>query len=97
MIFIAKLRHRRYRRAMMRAINKATAPISSVAVRVSRSYGLRVIREFEQINDVVFDPFDLIHVDMVHGKAVHLWFSRRTKRLIDDMRPIGRTLPRPVP
>lgn len=53
---------RRRRRAMMSAIDKAAGDCSRLA-------GARVIRDFEHINGLKFDPLDSTHVLMVSGMA----------------------------
>jgi len=48
---------------------------------VSRSAGLRCIREFEEINQSAFDPFDILHVLTVAGMgpfSLTFWRLKRT-------------------
>ena len=64
-------RSRRYVRAMLRAINAASdLPDPHPYVNsCTRTAGLRVIRDFERVNAIEFDPFNSQHVDKVAGMA----------------------------
>ena len=72
----AYLQRRRYVRAMMRAISLAQGSVWSDDVRVSRTHGLRVIRSFERVNKIPFDPFDHSHVHLIEGMGHHEHFFR---------------------
>ena len=71
----------RYVRAMMKAIKLSCKDILTGRV-TSKTYGLRCIRTFERVNDVVFDPFDKSHVDCISGMANHEEFFRKAKRIL---------------
>jgi hypothetical protein len=74
----AYLNRRRYVFAMMRAIHKATYNVWG-GPRSSKTDGLRVIRSFERINKIPFDPFDHYHVHIVNGNGRHEHFFRMTR------------------
>lgn len=70
-------RHRRYVRAMLKAIDVAREPVWDFDVRASRTDGLRVIRRFERVNGTRFDPFNETHLEAVAGNGSHENFLRR--------------------
>lgn len=57
---------RKYAKAMLAAIDKARYTNSNRSY-CSKTDGLRVIRRFEEVNNIAFDPFNPHHVDMVSG------------------------------
>lgn len=61
----------RYRSAMLAAIDRAAGryPRSPYVHPCTRSRGLAVIRDFERVNRITFDPFDLCHVSAVDNMA----------------------------
>lgn len=61
---------RKWRKAMLAAIDKAAAE-TSLFKGSSKTYGLRAIRRFEEVNKRPFDPFDSYHCSIVHGMGVH--------------------------
>ena len=50
----------------------------------SRTDGLRVIKRFEKENEISFNPFDLCHIDMISGKAIHERIFRKSRRIFRD-------------
>ena len=79
-LFLSK--EKRYKAAMMRAIDIARDPIVDFYVMQSKTDGLRVIRTFEDVNNITFDPFNRRHLDCIRGKAVHENFIRRARRVL---------------
>jgi hypothetical protein len=75
------LQRRRYVFAMMRAIGKAQYNVWG-GPRSTRTDGLRVIRTFERVNKIPFDPFDHYHVDLIKGWGHHEGFFRAAKRIL---------------
>ena len=67
----------RYVRAMMKAIDKARTPVFICEKQESKTNGLRVIKRFERINGLKFDPFNKDHVGAVYGNASHESFFRK--------------------
>ncbi|MEM9422482.1 MAG: hypothetical protein AAF986_08260 [Pseudomonadota bacterium] len=61
----------KHREAMMHAIDIAAGRKgnSSYVSAMSRAAGLRVIRLFEEVNGIVFDPFNGLHLSHVTDSA----------------------------
>ncbi len=74
---LKKIKRWLYVRAMMRAIAEARNGI--YISKPPRTYGLRVIKTFEDVNGIKFDPFDDSHVDRIRGMANYEWFFRSVK------------------
>lgn len=64
-----RIRRWLYVRAMMKAIDAARSSVWIDGTVESKAYGLRVIRRFESVNNIAFDPFNREHVEMVTGWA----------------------------
>ena len=67
---------RRYRAAMLRAVEAAREP-SEIWGHASRADGLRAIRALEQLNGRPFDPFSDVLVAVVRGSGPK---QRRTRQ-----------------
>lgn len=67
-----------YVRAMMKAIRGACNKTMHKN-QMPLTYGLRVIKRFERINKVKFDPFDSAHCDIIYGCANDEAFFRMNK------------------
>ena len=70
-------KHKRYTYAMLKAIDKARSPVWIGEKYESMTYGLRVIKRFEDVNKCKFNPLDDLHVELVTGNAGHESFLRR--------------------
>lgn len=69
MKLFSKWRRRRYRKALWAAIQDACGNSSGMyANDIHPVNGLRVIRIFEEVNKVKFDPFNRLHRHLVAGK-----------------------------
>jgi hypothetical protein len=73
---------KRYRKLMMKAINVARTSCLHVEKPCSKQSGLRVIKDFEKVNGISFDPSNQLHLGRVAGMAHHSNFLRRAKRII---------------
>ncbi len=82
------MNRRRYVRAMLNAIDKARTNQWDPANPVSKADGLRVIRDFERINQVEFNPFDRQHVERVSGLG---WAASRLRGIKKGRCYISRT------
>jgi len=78
-------KRRKYVRAMFKAIEAARRPgrLFRNADRGSVADGLRVIKDFERVNEIKFDPFDSYHVDKISGMATHKNFFRRARQILE--------------
>lgn len=56
----------RYKRAMFKAINQACESCGMFK-QCNKAGGMRVIKTFERVNKIAFDPFDQYHVSMISG------------------------------
>ncbi len=73
-------RSRKYKKAMLKAIDIARSVSNGIDVKkYSKTDGFRVIKRFEAVNDISFDPFDSSHLRMITGKANHERFFRMSK------------------
>ena len=80
-------RSKRYLRAMLRAIDLARKPDTFWdGKRYSKTYGLRVIKTFERVNGVPFDPFNGEHLSLIEGNAHHEHFFRTGKQLFKRLK-----------
>ena len=70
-----------YKYKMIMAINIARKPNSYDGNKESMTNGLRVIRRFEIVNNIDFDPFDKTHLSMIYGNAVHESFFRSLNKI----------------
>jgi hypothetical protein len=70
----------RYVKAMLKAIDEARRCGWYGGVTESKTDGLRVIRRFEKVNSINFDPFDSAHIDMVSGCAEYENFFRKARQ-----------------
>lgn len=78
---VMHLKRRRYVAAMMQGIGMASAPCF-IGGKSSKTDGLRVIRRFERVNGVAFDPRNSSHVSAVAGNGHNENFFRRAKRVL---------------
>lgn len=69
---LSKYKAYRYKPAMIKAIKLAGS---------SKTDGLRVIRLFEKMNGVRFDPFDNSHLNLISGMGHHESFFRQANIL----------------
>lgn len=77
------VRHRKRRRyvaEMMQAIDMASTSYF-LGGKSSKTDGLRVIRRFEKINGIAFDPKNSGHLSVVSGNGHNENFFRREKRV----------------
>lgn len=58
---------KKYVKAMLKAIDAARSESSGPKRKFSKTDGLRVIKRFEKVNNIAFDPFNIHHVDIVSG------------------------------
>lgn len=70
---------RRYVDGMTRAISVACCNGGS------RTCGLRVIRRFEKVNGITFDPSNYRHLEMIRGNAEYEEFFRRMHAVFRKM------------
>lgn len=73
-----------YIKAMLKAINLARSE-SSLNPKSSMTDGLRVIRRFEKINNIKFDPFNKTHLNKIAYNGSHESFFRSMKILFKNM------------
>ena len=71
-------------KAMMRAIKYATTPANKDK-RESKTNGLRVIRRFESVNNIKFDPANRSHLDYIYGCAHIEGFLRKAKLILSKI------------
>ena len=77
---------KRYVRAMMSAIRKAAKTSDWWGgVDASKTNGLRVIKTFEKVNGIPFDPFDPAHIRLIEGNGHHEEFFRKMRMLFDEI------------
>lgn len=71
--------------AMMKAIDEARKPDPMLIGKQSHSKtdGLRVIRRFEMVNGVAFNPFSEEHLELVAGNAGHEVFFRKAGYMLN--------------
>ena len=74
---------KRYAYAMLRAVDKARAPVWIGEKWQSKTDGLRVIRRFERVNKTSFDPFSEAHLELTAGNASHEAFFRKAGYVFD--------------
>jgi len=74
------MNRRKYVRAMLKAINKARQNHFE-GESASKTDGLRVIRRFEKVNKIKFDPFNSLHIDAISGWGKYEGFFRAIKNL----------------
>lgn len=72
----------RYVAAMMTALEKISHGV--VFKDSSRTDALRVVKDFEQVNDIPFDPFDPVHVSHVYGFGPHKALHRRFDKFFKE-------------
>lgn len=70
-------KERKYRREMLRAIREAAGDSTM-------TNGLRVIRRFEEINNVQFDPFNRQHRSIIVNCGVHEEFFRAIRKAFGE-------------
>jgi hypothetical protein len=71
-------RSNRYKKAMLKAIDRARQVSNGIDTKLlTKANGLRVIRRFEDVNSIDFDPFDSTHLRMITGMARHERFFRK--------------------
>jgi len=70
-----------YRYKMLKAIDLARQPIWDFNKLESKTNGLRVIKRFERVNKVKFDPFNNDHLDLIYGNASNESFFRSMTHL----------------
>lgn len=75
---LKQIRRFLYVRAMLKSIEYARAKTMHVN-RMSKTNGLRVIKRFEKVNGIAFDPFNSIHNDIIYGCANDEAFFRGIK------------------
>lgn len=75
-----KLKRWWYVRAMMRCIKSATFDILTEQIS-SKTDGLRVIKRFEKVNKIKFDPFNINHRELVIGHGMNESFFRAVELL----------------
>ena len=75
---------RRYVKAMLKAIDKARHNCWNEDNPAPMTDGLRVIRTFERVNGIKFDPFDEQHVYMVSSWG---WAERSFRAIKRDLKP----------
>jgi hypothetical protein len=73
-----------YVKGMMRAIDKARNPSLIYDKRFSKTDGLRVIRSFERVNEIPFDPYNKTHLLYISRMAGHEHFFRRFKKVMQE-------------
>lgn len=78
-----------YLKAMIKAIDKARYCRSNDTY-CSKTDGLRVIRRFEAVNSVKFNPFDGDHVALVSGWAWNESFNRAIKKLCNTQEALAK-------
>ncbi len=66
----------RQRHAMLKAIKIAAGGASITD-------GLRVIRRFERVNNIKFNPFSVFHINMVRGHGDDEQFFRRVNKILN--------------
>jgi len=66
---------KKYRKAMRNAINIAKGEEKSI------TDALRVIKHFEKVNHIIFDPFNQSHLNRVRNHAADEKFFRNAKRI----------------
>ncbi len=69
---------------MLEAIEKARRFTFKKDEKVSKTFGLRAIKRFEKVNNVIFDPFNQWHVLKITCNGPHERFFRRMKFAKDD-------------
>jgi len=67
------MKDKRYIKAMLKAIDVARSEHDRKS---SKTDGLRVIKRFELVNQVSFDPLDKSHLQMISGNASNERFFR---------------------
>lgn len=73
-------RSRQYKKAMLKAIDKARSVYDGISTHMySKTDGLRVIRRFEKVNSINFDPLNSTHLRMIQGNARHERFFRMAR------------------
>ncbi len=68
---------KKYNYAMLKAIDKAR----SGTPKYSKTDGLRVIKRFEKVNNVKFDPYSSTEVMIITGRAKWEFFFRKLNNL----------------
>lgn len=66
--FVIRFKRWRYVRAMLKSIEYAREKTMH-ANRMSKTDGLRVIKRFEKVNGIAFDPFNPMHNNIIYGCA----------------------------
>ena len=80
---------RRYVKAMLKAIKKARHNCWDEDNPAPMTDGLRVIRTFERVNGIKFDPFDEQHVYMVSSWG---WAERSFRSLKRSFKRMSKAL-----
>lgn len=78
---IVRLNRWFYVSGMMKAIKQAQYNVWNKDKPASKTNGLRVIRRFEKINQIEFDPYDNFHVKTISGHGTDEAHFRRVKLL----------------
>lgn len=79
MIFLSE--RQRHVKAMMKAIDIARISYF-LGGKSSKTDGLRVIRRFERVNGVVFDPNNSNHLSVVSGNGHNENFFRKARMVL---------------
>lgn len=74
----------RYARAMIAALDRCRRDCIS-GHEVSRFWAARVIRDFERINGVKFDPFNGYHCSIIAGWGPHRKFMARQRDIMEGV------------
>jgi len=73
-------KRKKYVRGMMKAIESARKPKACyVNNNFSKTDALRVIKRFEKVNKMQFDPYDKRQIACISGKARYESFFRNAK------------------